>query len=184
MDTNTVLLYHGSNDAVQNPIASHNTGFADLGRGFYLTTNRAAAIARAVKRARRMGGPATVSVFELDEKCVPWLTWGAKKLDGSDATTHPPFGLQFDETPKGLAAWASYITACRSGNTEVPQIGSPAIVRAWIATEEVEMMCAGFLTAEELSQALEPSELVVQYCILDQGLLDHALRFVRADVVV
>lgn len=184
MDTHTVMLYHGSNVAIQSPVVSHNTGFADLGRGFYLTTNHAAAIGRATKRAKQIGGLATVSVFELNENCVPWITWNASALSGNDTVPQPPFGLRFDETPNGLAAWASYIQACRSGNTEVPRTGNPAIVRGWIATEEVEMMCAGFLTAEELSQVLEPSELVVQYCILDQGLLDHALRFVRADVVV
>lgn len=179
----TIMLYHGSNAAINHPVVSHNTGFADLGRGFYLTTNHEAARSRAAQRAHKAGGTATVSAFELDEQCVPWLTLGARALQERTEMPSKPFGLQFDETPEGLTAWAAYIKSCREGKTDVPGAGSPSVVRAWIATMEIEMVCSGFLTPEELAQAIEPSDLIVQYCILSQDIIDHSLTLVRTEVI-
>ncbi len=45
-------LYHGSNVSIERPEVTLNTGFADLGHGFYLTDDRAAAERRAVSRAQ------------------------------------------------------------------------------------------------------------------------------------
>jgi hypothetical protein len=53
-------------------------------------------------------------------------------------------------------------------------------VRAWIATEEIEMVCAGFISSDELAEALEPSELITQYCFADQDLMDCRLAFVES----
>lgn len=47
-----VRLYHGSDMAIERPDIVHNTGFADLGVGFYLTDDKDAAINRARRRAR------------------------------------------------------------------------------------------------------------------------------------
>lgn len=182
MGQEKVRLYHGSNTAIERPRIALNTGFADLGKGFYLTTDHEAALGRAKKRARDAGGTATVSVFELDESCVPWIAWGANKDALVAADT--PFGLRFEKSSAGYAAWASYIKACRCGQAEVPGIGAPAIVRAWIATMEVEMVCSGFLTAEELAQATDPAELIVQYCILDQDILNNDLALVGTETLV
>jgi hypothetical protein len=49
---------------------------------------------------------------------------------------------------------------------------------------EVEMVCSGFLTAEELAQATDPAELIVQYCILDQGILNNDLALVGTETLV
>ena len=97
-------LYHGSDVAITRPLIALNEGFADLGRGFYLTDDERLARQRAVMRARQTGGVATVSVFELDERCVPWASWGqdAPVLPAEDADQ--PFGLRFDETEAGIVA--------------------------------------------------------------------------------
>ena len=42
------------------------------------------------------------------------------------------------------------------------------------------MACSGLVTFEELGAFVDPSELVVQYCLLDQGLIDEHLSFVEA----
>ena len=97
-----------------------------------------------------------------------------------DTALAGPFGLCFEEAPAGIAAWARYIKACRAGATAAGELGNPAVVRAWIATEEVEMACSGLVTFEELGAFVDPSELVVQYCLLDQGLIDEHLSFVEA----
>ncbi len=174
----TVRLYHGSNIAIERPEISLNTGFADLGKGFYLTPDLEVARDRAATRARREGGVTTVSVYDLHESCVPWVTWGERIEPAEEPHAAEPFGLCFDETSQGLAAWATYIAACRQGKTEVPGVGKPAIVRAWLATMEIEMACSGFMTTAESAQLVDPAELIVQYCILDQDVLDKQLRFV------
>jgi hypothetical protein len=167
--------------AIEQPRVALNTGFADLGKGFYLTDDRDAARGRAKKRARVVGGTATVSIFELDESKVSWIVWGEGDpvIDGVTAA----FGLRFEESPAGYAAWARYIKSCRTGTTEVPRIGSPAIVRAWIATMEVEMVCSGFLDADDFAQVVEPEELIVQYCILDQDVLDGCLTLTEVETI-
>lgn len=63
----------------------------------------------------------------------------------------------------------------------MPGLGISSIVRAWIATEEVEMVCSGFVSAEDLAEFVDPAQLVVQYCLLDQRLIDGSLRFVEAE---
>ena len=72
--------------------------------------------------------------------------------------TEGPFGLCFDTSAAGIAAWAEYVKACRSGKTVVPGLGEPAVVRAWIATEELEMVCAGLVPADALAVFVDPSE--------------------------
>ena len=177
-------LYHGSDVAIAHPDVTRNTGFADLGQGFYLTDDHAAAQGRARTRARRTGAPqGVVSVFELDEAQLPWAVWGAAAPELPAGTHDSPFGLRFDATPQGIAAWASYIVACRKGNVAVPGLGEPAVVRAWIATEEVEMLYAGFATPEDLAELLDPTALVVQYCLRDQTVLDRILTFVESEPV-
>ena len=176
-----IRLYHGSDVAIEHPDVARNTGFADLGTGFYLTDDHEAARRRAKSRARWTGAPTgVVSVFELDTAGLPWVLWGSEAPEPS-ADLHEPFGLRFDATPAGIAAWANYIAACRKGTTTAPGVGEPAVVRAWIATEELEMVYAGFATAEELAELVDPSELIVQYCLRDQDVLDRTLTFMEEE---
>lgn len=99
------------------------------------------------------------------------------------ASVESPFSLRFDADAAGLAAWISYIKACRSGKTGVAGLGESAVVRAWIATEEVEMVCSGLTAAEDLVPYLDVSELLVQYCLRDQAFVDEHLSFVEAEIV-
>jgi hypothetical protein len=167
--------------AIERPDVSPNTGFSDLGRGFYLTDNHDAARRRALTRARRTGTAAgVVSAFELDEVGVPWISIGSGEAPTS---VEGPFGLCFEADATGLAAWISYIKACRSGKTAVAGLGDPAVVRAWIATEEVEMVCSGLATADDLVPYLDVSELLVQYCLRDQAFADEYLSFLETEVL-
>ena len=63
-----MILYHGSNVAVQEPKLMPQTRALDFGRAFYLTSDfeQAARWAR-TSVLRRGDGVATVSSFELDE---------------------------------------------------------------------------------------------------------------------
>ena len=183
MPDSQVLLYHGSNVAIERPQVSLNTGFADLGRGFYLTDDREVAVSRARMRARGMGGAPTVSAFELDESCVPWATWGEHGLDVGDAREGETFGLRFDSCEQGYAAWANYIRSSRQGQTDMPSLGSPAIVRAWIANMEIEMVCTDFISLEEFVKTVDFAALVVQHCFTNQDVLDTGLTFAGAETL-
>lgn len=128
----TVRLYHGSDVPIKHPDTAHNTGFADLGPGFYLTDDHDAAWRRARSRARREGAAAgVVSAFAFDETALRWATWGEgnPQIDGHAAGE--PFGLRFEESGSGIVAWARYIDACRRGRTAVTGLGEPAVVRGW-----------------------------------------------------
>lgn len=183
-DRRVVRLYHGSDVVIKRPDLLHNTGFADLGVGFYLTDDKAAAQSRARRRARMSGSPAgIVSVFDCDMACVPWAEWGVSHPTVGPEKLGTPFGLCFEKSLPGIIAWANYIKSCRRGNTSVDGLGQPSIVRAWVATEEVEMVCSGFVTAADLAEFIDPGELVVQYCLLDQRVIDGALSFVEAEAV-
>ena len=63
-----MIIYHGSNIAVEEPRLVKQERFLDFGFGFYTTTNKNQAIAFAEKvaRRRRSGAPA-VSVYDIDE---------------------------------------------------------------------------------------------------------------------
>lgn len=179
MTDTSVRLYHGSNAPIEHPTIAHNTGFADLGRGFYLTDDLVTARTRAQMRARGEGGTPTVSVFDLDHTTVTWVCWGEQPRPVGEAPDKR-FGLCFDEDAHGFTAWANYIKACRRGDTTVPGYGHPAIVRAWLATMEIEMVYTDFMSADEFGRTIDPSRLTVQYCILDEALIGTALRFVEA----
>lgn len=175
-----VRLYHGSDVAIEHPDTSHNSGYADLGKGFYLTDDHAAARRRALSRARRVGADVgVVSAFELDESCVPWAEWGAGGPQLPTGLVGQPFGLHFAANGEGIIGWATYIQACRRGETAVAGLGSPAIVRAWIATEEIEMASSGLVPVEALAEYVDPADLIVQYCLLDQRLIDRHLTFIE-----
>ena len=179
-----IRLYHGSDVAVERPDVSRNTGFADLGRGFYLTDDHDAAVGRAKARAKALGAAAgIVSAYDFDETVLPWATWGAggpSMADDALGESGAPFALRFAGDEAGFAAWMRYVRTCRRGDCAVPGLGEPAAVRAWIATDVVEMACSGLVDAEEFAPFVEPAELIVQYCLRDQDLVDRALRFVHA----
>jgi len=66
-----MVLYHGSNTAIEQPRLIKQTRFLDFGSGFYTTENRGQAVAFAQKvyRRRDIGTP-TVSVYEFDENAA------------------------------------------------------------------------------------------------------------------
>ena len=66
-----MIVYHGSNIAIEKPRLVPQNRFLDFGKGFYTTENKAQAISFADKifRRRKDGAP-IVSVYEFDEKAA------------------------------------------------------------------------------------------------------------------
>ena len=68
------LLYHGSNQIVDQPLLLAGRRHLDFGQGFYLTSSpeQAAKWAQLVARRRNVGRP-TISVFEFDKERIATL---------------------------------------------------------------------------------------------------------------
>jgi len=79
-----MIVYHGSNIAVEKPRLVPQNRFLDFGKGFYTTENKDQAIAFAEKvyRRRKDGAP-TVSMYELDEN-VAFATCEFIRFDKPD----------------------------------------------------------------------------------------------------
>lgn len=124
-----------------------------------------------------------------------WVTWdgdsaveaAADAATREDAAVDPvpevlslpeqPLCLRFDQDEAGIIGWLEYVKACRSGRTALEGKGDPAIVRAWIATMETEMVCSGFASASDLASLIKPEQLIVQYCFRTQDAIDSHLVF-------
>ena len=63
-----MIVFHGSNVAVEKPMLIPQTRFLDFGNGFYTTENKTQALSFADKvfRRRKEGAP-IVSVYDVDE---------------------------------------------------------------------------------------------------------------------
>lgn len=79
-----MLLYHGSNMAVEKPEVNAGRRALDFGAGFYLTSNRdqAERWAQAVVR-RRQSGCAMLNCFEFEETKIDLLK--VLKFDGPNS---------------------------------------------------------------------------------------------------
>lgn len=65
-------LYHGSDTSIQRPDVSFNTGFADMGTGFYLTDDFNVAASRARSRARKTGAACGIVSVHTPEEESPY----------------------------------------------------------------------------------------------------------------
>ena len=65
-----MLLYHGSNIAIDNIDLSLCKPYKDFGRGFYLTTIESQAILMARRTSRLFSGMPTVTTFSFEEEAL------------------------------------------------------------------------------------------------------------------
>ncbi|MDR0220707.1 MAG: DUF3990 domain-containing protein, partial [Lachnospiraceae bacterium] len=80
-----MLLYHGSNTAVEKPRLIEQSRGLDFGAGFYLTTNetQAARFSEIIVN-RRKSGIATVSTYEFDMETAE-KTLAVRRFENADA---------------------------------------------------------------------------------------------------
>ena len=80
-----MILYHGSNMAVETPALVPQNRSLDFGSGFYTTMNKAQAISFADKVYRRRGkmGQPMVSIYEFDE-ATAFATCHLLRFDAPD----------------------------------------------------------------------------------------------------
>lgn len=85
-----MILYHGGEATVYNPVVLTNGRYKDFGYGFYCTNHERQAIRRALSKR---GKKHVVSVYEYEESEVLRI-------------------LRFSDTND---AWLDFVTACRRG---------------------------------------------------------------------
>lgn len=157
-----VLLYHGSNLAVDEPRLIGQTRGLDFGAGFYLTTNEAqAARFSEIVINRRKSGIATVSVYEFNMEVVD-STLSVRRFESADAE------------------WLRFVTDNRLKTYE--GVSYDVVIGA-VANDTVmptiQAYLGGFLNEEAALITLKTSRLVDQVCLKSEKALS-LLRFVKS----
>ena len=151
-----MILYHGSNMAVENPRLIPAKRMLDFGPAFYLTSDleQAKKWALRTQRMRENGAP-LVSVYEFDDlalSSLKVLSFAAADLD-----------------------WLYYVVANRTGHS----VDSYDLVIGPVANDQairtVNDFQNGYFTAEIAIQILLPQKLKDQYAFKT----DAALQFLR-----
>lgn len=151
-----MILYHGSNLAVEKPKLVAQNRFLDFGYGFYTTTNRTQAIGFANKvTKRRREGLSTVSIYEIDvEKAF------------SECSV-----LQFDAPDE---AWLDFVSANRAGQYTGM---SYDFIFGPVADDDVyttfSLYTAGILSKEQTIEALKVKKLYNQLVLTSEKALTY-----------
>ena len=157
-----MLLYHGSNLAIEKPRLLEQTRGLDFGAGFYLTTNEEQAVRFSeIILARRRNGVATVSVYDFNS------------IDAEANLLIKKFEYANNE-------WLNFVTENRlktySGKIYDIIIGA---VANDIVMPTLQAYLGGFLSEEATLMTLKTSKLVDQYCLKTTNALS-LLKFVRS----
>jgi len=143
-----MILYHGSNVAVESPMILQSQRTLDFGGGFYTTTNKRQAEIFAQKvLARRKTGEAAVTVYEMDFE-----------------SASSEFRVLRFRSPD--EKWLDYVTQNRRGAYDGQFYD---IVFGPIANDDVYMTIgaleAGILTREQAITALKVKKLYDQFVL-------------------
>ncbi|MDR1117703.1 MAG: DUF3990 domain-containing protein [Bifidobacteriaceae bacterium] len=153
-------LYHGPATAVAAPDTSHSHRRLDFGPGFYLTSFENQARRWAARKALRVSGRGTVSVYDFQAE-----------LDGHDV-------LRFDR-PTG--EWVDLVCACRRGEPVWEAydavFGPVADDKVYVA---VDLYAKGIWDMARTLAALKFYESSDQVCVRSQRLLDEQLVFLQS----
>jgi hypothetical protein len=157
-----MLLYHGSNVAVESPRLVEPSRGLDFGAGFYLTTSegQAARFSELVVR-RRKSGAATVGVYEFDMAAAE----GALAI------------LRFDSAD---AAWLKFVAENR---LRAYRGNAYDMVRGAVANDivmpTIQLYLSGLMSEEAALFTLKASALADQICLKTARALS-LLTFIRA----
>ena len=157
-----MLMYHGSNMAVEKPRLIQQTRGLDFGAGFYLTTSESQAVRFSeIIVKRRKSGIATVSVYDFDMETAE-ESLSIRKFNAADIQ------------------WLRFVV----GNRLMTYQGELYdIVISAVANDQVmptiQALLGGFLTEEATILTLEASKLVDQICLKSEQALS-LLSYIKA----
>ena len=157
-----MLLYHGSNVAVEKPRLLEQMRGLDFGSGFYLTTNKKQAIRFSeIVLKRRKSGFATVSVYDFDIDVAESML-AIRRFECADAE------------------WLRFVAENRLKTYSGPVYD---IVVGAVANDTVmptiQAFLAGFLNEEATITTLKASKLADQICLKSERALSM-LRFIES----
>lgn len=163
------ILYHGSDLAIETPLAKIGRKNLDFGQGLYLTKLRKQAEAWASIIATRKKGQTigVVSVFQFDrEKAV---------ADGVIFKVFEAYNME----------WLEYVINCRKGKDVYSAYD---VVEGGVANDNVidtvEDYEKGIITAEQALGQLRYKKVNHQICILKQSVIDRYLTFIESITLV
>ena len=157
-----MILYHGSNLAVEQPRLIAQTRGLDFGAGFYLTTNeeQAARFSDSVMKRQKKGIP-TVTVYEFDEVL-------AREM------------LDIVAFPEPNAEWLEFV---RDNRLKAYMGRQYDIIFGPVANDRVfptiQALVIGQFTIEAALVAIKPYKLFNQYCFATERALS-ILKFVES----
>ena len=157
-----MLLYHGSNMAVENPQLIEQTRGLDFGAGFYLTTDEKQAIrfSKLIINRRKSGMP-TVSVYDFDMETAE-KSLIIYKFNSADAE------------------WLHFVVDNRLKTYQGKEYD---IVIGAVANDTlmptIQAFLGGFLNEEAAIITLKASKLVDQICLKTNKALS-LLRFIKS----
>lgn len=160
-------LYHGSNIAVEQPLALAGRRNLDFGRGFYVTRlkGQAQKWAKLVASRKKRNSQSIVSIFECDE---------AEMMSAGFVHKHfPEYNME----------WLEFVVACRHGDDDT----NYDIVEGGVANDQVidtvEDYENGRITAEQALDQLRYKNPNNQICFRNQEVIDKYLHFTNAETV-
>ena len=150
-----MIIYHGSNVAVEEPRILTPNRYLDFGAGFYTTTNYDQALNFAGKvTMRKKCGRSTVNIYELDESIFDKVNV-----------------LNFESADE---AWLDFVSDNRSG---IDRTEGYDLICGPVANDDVYqtfiLYSTGVYTKEQTIEALKIKKLYNQYVFTT----DHALSF-------
>ena len=153
-----MLLFHGSNVAVEKPRIIESTRGLDFGAGFYLTTSESQAVRFSeIVKKRRKNGFAIVNIYDFDMETAE-KTLEIRRFNSPDTE------------------WLRFVTTNR---LHLYQSDNYDIVIGAVANDTLmptlQAFWGGFLNEEAAIFTLKASKLVDQICIKN----DKALSFLR-----
>lgn len=160
-------LYHGSNIAVEQPLALAGRRNLDFGRGFYVTRlkSQAQKWATLVASRKKRDEQSIVSTYECDEPSMMSA------------------GYMYKNFPTYDMEWLEFVVACRQGKDETPY----DIVEGGVANDQVidtvEDYENGRITAEQALDQLRYKKPNNQICFRNQEVIDKYIHFTNAETV-
>lgn len=157
-----MILYHGSDQEVDKPLAKVGRKNLDFGRGFYVTRLEGQAKNWAKVIAGRKGRNVipVVSVYEFDRT-------GALGA-----------GVRFKTFESYDLEWLDYVVNCRKGRSVFKDFD---VVEGGVADDDVidtvEDYEKKIITAEQALGQLQYKKVNHQICFLDQSVIDRYLSF-------
>ena len=157
-----MLLYHGSNMAVEHPRLLEQLRGLDFGAGFYLTANENQAVRFSeIVKNRRRSGTATVSVYDFD-------------VDTAAST------LSFCRFERADAKWLRFVAENRlkTYDGQIYDVVIGAVANDTVMPT-IQAFLSGFLGEEATIVTLKTSKLVDQVCLKSVEALSF-LRFTKS----